>query len=123
MKYLDGEELTIEEIKSCIRKSTIANHDGSRHAAARSYRNKGVQKLLDAVVDYMPAPTDVPDIKGVNPDTEEEETRPSERRRAFCRSRFQDRDRPLCRQAVLLPCVLRYCGCRHQRLQLGEEKQ
>ena len=42
-----------------------------------SYRNKGVQKLLDAIVDYMPAPTDVPDIKGVNPDTEEEETRPS----------------------------------------------
>ena len=76
MKYLDGEELTIEEIKSCIRKSTIANHMVPV-CCGTSYRNKGVQKLLDAVVDYMPDPTDVPDIKGVNPDTEEEETRPS----------------------------------------------
>ena len=76
MKYLDGEELTIEEIKSCIRKSTIANHMVPV-CCGTSYRNKGVQKLLDAVVDYMPAPTDVPDIKGINPDTEEEETRPS----------------------------------------------
>ena len=76
MKYLDGEELTIEEIKSCIRKSTIANHMVPV-CCGSSYRNKGVQKLLDAVVDYMPAPTEVPDIKGVNPDTEEEETRPS----------------------------------------------
>ena len=76
MKYLDGEELTIDEIKSCIRKSTIANHMVPV-CCGSSYRNKGVQKLLDAVVDYMPAPTDVPDIKGVNPDTEEEETRPS----------------------------------------------
>ena len=76
MKYLDGEELTIDEIKSCIRKSTIANHMVPV-CCGSSYRNKGVQKLLDAVVDYMPAPTDVPDIKGVNSDTEEEETRPS----------------------------------------------
>ena len=76
MKYLDGEDLTIDEIKSCIRKSTIANHMVPV-CCGSSYRNKGVQKLLDAVVDYMPAPTDVPDIKGVNPDTEEEETRPS----------------------------------------------
>ena len=76
MKYLDGEDLTIDEIKSCIRKSTIANHMVPV-CCGSSYRNKGVQKLLDAVVDYMPAPTDVPDIKGVNPETEEEETRPS----------------------------------------------
>ena len=55
MKYLDGEELTIEEIKSCIRKSTIANHMVPV-CCGSSYRNKGVQKLLDAVVDYMPAP-------------------------------------------------------------------
>ena len=76
MKYLDGEELTVEEITSCIRKTTIAN-EMVPVCCGSSYRNKGVQKLLDAVVDYMPAPTDVPDIKGVNPDTEEEETRPS----------------------------------------------
>ena len=75
-KYLNGEELTIDEIKSCIRKSTIANHMVPV-TCGTSYKNKGVQKLLDAIIDYMPAPTDIPDIKGVNPETEEEETRPS----------------------------------------------
>ena len=88
MKYLDGEELTIEEIKSCIRKSTIANHMVPV-CCGTSYRNKGVQKLLDAVVDYMPAPTDVPDIKGVNPDTEEEETRPSSDEAPFAALAFK----------------------------------
>ena len=76
MKYLDGEELTQEEIKSCIRKSTIANHMVPV-TCGTSYKNKGVQKLLDAIIDYMPSPLDVPAIKGVNPDTEEEEERPS----------------------------------------------
>ena len=75
-KYLNGEELTIDEIKTCIRKSTIANHMVPV-TCGTSYKNKGVQKLLDAIIDYMPAPTDIPDIKGVNPETEEEETRPS----------------------------------------------
>lgn len=75
-KYFAGEELTIEEIKACIRKSTIAN-TMVPVVCGTSYRNKGVQKLLDAVIDYMPAPIDIADIKGVNPDTEEEETRPS----------------------------------------------
>ena len=75
-KYLNGEELTIDEIKACIRKSTIANHMVPV-TCGTSYKNKGVQKLLDAIIDYMPAPTDIPDIKGVNPETEEEETRPS----------------------------------------------
>ena len=75
-KYLEGEELTIDEIKSVIRKATLANHIVPV-VCGTSYRNKGVQKLLDAIVDYMPAPTDVPDIKGINPETEEEETRPS----------------------------------------------
>ena len=75
-KYLGGEELTVEEIKDCIRKSTIANHMVPV-CCGTSYKNKGVQPLLNAIVDYMPAPTDVPAIKGINPDTEEEETRPS----------------------------------------------
>ena len=75
-KYLSGEELTINEIKDCIRKSTIANHMVPV-ACGTSYKNKGVQKLLDAIVDYMPAPTDIPPIKGVNPETEEEEVRHS----------------------------------------------
>ena len=76
MKYLDGEELTIPEIKNCIRKATIAN-EMVPVVCGTSYRNKGVQLLLDAVVDYMPAPTDVPAIKGINPKTDEEEVRHS----------------------------------------------
>ncbi len=76
MKYLEGEELTVEEIKKCIRIGTISNALVPV-VCGTSYRNKGVQKLLDAVVDYMPAPTDVPAIKGTNPETGEEEDRPS----------------------------------------------
>ena len=70
-KYFAGEELTIDEIKSCIRKSTLANKMVPV-TCGTSYRNKGVQKLLDAIIDYMPAPTDVPAIKGVDPETGEE---------------------------------------------------
>ena len=76
MKYLDGEELTIEEMKKAIRKGTIDNTIVPV-VCGTSYKNKGVQKLLDAIVDYMPSPIDIPPIKGVNPDTEEEEHRPS----------------------------------------------
>ena len=75
-KYFEGEELTIDEIKSTIRKCTIEN-TMVPVTCGTSYRNKGVQKLLDAIVDYMPAPTDVPAIKGVDPDTGEEVERPS----------------------------------------------
>ena len=75
-KFFEGEELTIDEIRACIRKATIAN-DMVPVCCGTSYRNKGVQMLLDNIVAYMPAPTDVEDIKGVNPDTEEEESRPS----------------------------------------------
>lgn len=76
MKYLEGEEITIPEIKAAIRKGTIAN-EIVPVVCGTSYKNKGVQKLLDAVIDYMPAPTDVDDIKGVNPETGAEESRPS----------------------------------------------
>lgn len=75
-KYLSGEEITVDEIKAVIRKSTIAN-TMVPVCCGTSYKNKGVQKLLDAIVDYMPSPTDIPDIKGTNPDNGEEETRPS----------------------------------------------
>ncbi len=75
-KYFGGEEITIDEIKAVIRKATIAN-TMVPVCCGTSYRNKGVQKLLDAIVDFMPSPLDVPAIKGVNPDTEEEVTRPS----------------------------------------------
>ena len=73
-KYFEEGELSIEEIKTCIRKATIAN-EMVPVVCGTSYRNKGVQKLLDAVIDYMPAPTDIEDVKGINPETEEEETR------------------------------------------------
>ncbi len=77
MKYLEGEELTIEEIKKGIRTATI-NVTMIPVCCGTSYRNKGVQKLLDAVVDYMPSPLDIPAIKGINPKTEEEEERPAD---------------------------------------------
>ncbi len=75
-KYLEGEEPTKEEIKRVIRKSTIDN-TMVPVVCGTSYRNKGVQKLLDAIVDYMPSPIDVPAIKGVNPETGEEVERHS----------------------------------------------
>ena len=75
-KYFAGETLTEEEIKSCIRKATLANHMVPV-TCGTSYRNKGVQKLLDAIVEYMPSPTDVPAIKGVDPETGEEVERHS----------------------------------------------
>ncbi len=73
-KYLGGEEITVDEIRRCIRKATIAN-DMVPVVCGTSYRNKGVQKLLDAVVDYMPSPLDIPAIKGIDPETGEETER------------------------------------------------
>ena len=74
MKYLEGEELTKEEVKAALRKATISN-EIVPVVCGSSYKNRGVQKLLDAIVDYMPAPTDVEAIRGTNPETGEEEDR------------------------------------------------
>ncbi len=76
MAYLEGEEIEMEDLKKALRKATI-NNEIVPMLCGTSYRNKGVQLLLDAIIDYMPAPIDVPNIKGVNPDTEEEDERPS----------------------------------------------
>ena len=76
MQYLEGEELNIDDIKRVIRKATIDN-EMVPICCGTSYRNKGVQPLLDAIVDFMPAPTDIEAIKGTNPDTDEEEDRHS----------------------------------------------
>ena len=73
-KYFEGEEPSVEQIKKIIRQSTIANKMVPI-TCGTSYRNKGVQPLLDAIVDYMPAPTDIPSIRGTNPETGEEEDR------------------------------------------------
>ena len=74
MKYLEGEELTMEEIKAAIRKGTIDN-TFVPVCCGTSYRNKGVQKLLDAIVDYMPSPLDIPPVKGTDVETGEETIR------------------------------------------------
>ena len=87
-KYFEGEELTVDEIKKTIRKATC---DSAMVpiTCGTSYRNKGVQPLLDAIVDYMPAPTDVESIKGVNPDTDEEEARHSSDEEPFAALAFK----------------------------------
>ncbi len=74
--FEDPESITVDELKASLRKATISNQIVPM-LCGTSYRNKGVQMLLDAVIDYMPAPTDIADIKGINPDTNEEEERPS----------------------------------------------
>ena len=88
MKYLEGEELTKEEIKAALRKATISN-EIVPVVCGSSYKNRGVQKLLDAIVDYMPAPTDVAAIKGTNPETGEEEDRISSDDQPFAALAFK----------------------------------
>ena len=87
-KYFGGEEITIPELKKVIRKATIAN-EMVPVTCGSSYRNKGVQMMLDAVIDYMPAPTDIPAIKGTNPDTGEEVERPASDSEPFAALAFK----------------------------------
>ena len=87
-KYLGGEEISEEEIKTAIRKATIAC-TMCPVTCGTSYRNKGVQPMLDAIVDFMPAPTDIPPIKGVNPETGEEDHRPSSDSEPFAALAFK----------------------------------
>ncbi len=75
-KFFDGAEISVNELKKALRKATI-NNEIVPILCGTAYRNKGVQMLLDAIIEYMPAPTDVPNIKGINPETEEEDERPS----------------------------------------------
>ena len=88
VKYLEEEEITVDELKKVIRKATIENKMVPVFCGT-SYRNRGVQKLLDAVLDYMPSPVDIENIKGVNPDTEEEEERPTDRNQPFSALAFK----------------------------------
>ena len=80
--YLEGKEVPTDKIRTAIRKATCAV-EMVPVVCGSSYRNKGVQKLLDAIVDYMPAPTDVPAIRGINPKTEEEEEPPTDDKAPF----------------------------------------
>ena len=87
-KVLMDEEVTVDELKAALRKGTIACQLHPVFVGS-SYKNKGVQELLDAVVDYMPAPTDVAAIKGINPDTDAEEERPSDPKAPFAALAFK----------------------------------
>ena len=86
--YLSGEEVPQAKIRAAIRKATIAN-EMVPVTCGTSYKNKGVQKMLDAIVDYLPSPLDVPPIKGVNPKTDEEEERPSDDEAPFSALAFK----------------------------------
>ena len=86
--YLGGEEVPQAKIRAAIRKATIAN-EMVPVTCGTSYKNKGVQKMLDAIVDYLPSPLDVPPIKGVNPKTDEEEDRPSDDNAPFSALAFK----------------------------------
>ena len=86
--FEDPESITVDELKAALRKATIENQIVPM-LCGTSYRNKGVQMLLDAVIDYMPAPTDIADIKGINPDTNEEEERPSSDKAPFAALAFK----------------------------------
>ena len=86
--YLAGEEVPTAKIRAAIRKATIAN-EMVPVSCGTSYRNKGVQKLLDAIVDYMPSPLDIPPIKGVNPKTDEEDERPADDNAPFSALAFK----------------------------------
>ena len=88
MMYLEGEEIPVEDLKKALRKATIENKLVPV-LCGTAYRNKGVQMLLDAIVDYMPAPIDIPPIKGVNPDTDEEDERPSDDEAPFSALAFK----------------------------------
>ena len=88
MKYLEGEEITNEELKAAIRKATI-NVEFFPVLCGSAFKNKGVQLMLDAVLDYLPSPLDIPAIKGVNPDTDEEEERPASDEEPFAALAFK----------------------------------
>ena len=88
MKYLEGEEITEQEIKRVIRTATIASKMVPVTCGS-AYKNKGVQMMLDAVVDYMPSPLDIPPITGVNPKTEKEEERPADDNGPFAALAFK----------------------------------
>ena len=125
-KYFEGEEITVAELKKVIRKATIDN-EIVPITCGTSYRNKGVQPLLDAIIDYMPAPTDVEAIKGVNPDTDEEEVRHSSDDEPFSALAFKIATDPyvgkICftriYSGVLNAGTAVYNSCKGQRERIG----
>ncbi len=107
LKFLDGEEISVPELKAALRRAVIACKI-TPVICGSSYKNKGVQMMLDAVIDYMPAPTDIKAITGINPDTEEEEPRPSSDSEPFSALAFKIMTDPF----VGKLCFFRvYSGC------------
>ena len=115
-KYLEGEELTVAEIKRGLRLGTLTTRiipvlTGS------ALKNKGIQKMLDAVVDYLPSPLDVPPMIGSRPEAGGRDRPDPVGQRAVQRARLQDRGRPVRREAGLLPGLLGHAQGRLVRVQ------
>ena len=88
LKYLEGEEITVEELKRAIRKATVTGEFYPVFCGS-AFKNKGIQLLLDGVVDYLPSPLDIPPIKGIDPETEEEVSRPADDNAPFAALAFK----------------------------------
>ena len=114
-KYLSGEAITEAEITRALRARTIASVRDDKQPTfvpvicGSAFKNKGVQPLLDAVVDFLPSPLDIPPVEGLDPRSKEgrDDPAPGRRRRAVCRACLQDHDRPVRRSAHVLPRLLR----------------
>ncbi len=113
-KYLEQGNLDEEEIRTALRRRTI-DLEIVPMLCGSAFKNKGVQAMLDAVVDYMPAPTEVPAIKGIDLDSEQPVERHADDKRAVLRAGLQDRDRPVRRYADLYPRLFRGAEVRRQR--------
>ena len=120
--YLEGEEPSEETLKACIRKGTI-NNSFVPVMCGTAFKNKGVQPLLDAVLDYLPAPVDLPDMKGTAVDDAERSSPAPLRRRPLLRPRLQDHGGPLRRLPHFPPHVLRHPRVWLPRLQLCQGQE
>ena len=111
-KVLMEEEVTVDELKAALRKGVIACQINPVFVGS-AYKNKGVQELLDAVVDYMPSPVDIPPIKGTNPETGEEEERPADPKAPFSSLAFKIMTDPYVGKLTYLPEYTRKIGRAH----------
>jgi len=115
VKYLEGNKISPEELKASLRKAVITGK-ATPVFCGSSLRNKGVQLLLDGVVDYLPSPADIPPVTGINPRTDQEVERPASDDAPLSALVFQDRHRSLCRSTGVYPCIFRQAYSRHNGL-------
>ena len=121
-KYLEGEELTMAEIQRGIRLATL-QYKWVPILTGSALKNKGVQPMLDAVVDYLPSPLDVPPVIGLKPGTDDRDPQEPRRQRAVQRARVQDRGRPVRGQARVLPGLLGHAQVRVVRPQRDQGQE